>query len=291
MKERIEDLPEEIREHLWEITRTSGLEESDESYRRIGSIWLEKKRLFEQQIRSLRMEEIQRFSGEDARGALILTWSGSLLSLGCRMQGRRWAEYASIRLRKNVPNLALMDDVHLAADPEVNRPAEFDRGPIRSTSALLKIAVCSGDVSFEEQEKRIREATIFLTNGFVKLNRTLALEAEARPDQFTMKTMIAYVAGKNGLSQKQARQVIQDYLLVVETGLLLGERPALGRLGKISLRVRQSRQARVIRNPATGERMTLESRPAVAVPKMHFSEPLKNRAALVEVESDRSEEG
>ena len=149
---------------------------------------------------------------------------------------------------------------------------------MRSTSPLLKIVACDPAVPAEEQEKRIREATIFLTNGFIRINRTVTRPGRDFPEQLTMKSMVTYLARKNELSQKQTRQLIDDYLVMLESGLLLGLRVPIGKMGRLSLRHRAARRARLGINPATGEKITLSAKPEELTPRMTFSRVLKDRA-------------
>jgi len=283
MSDEVRELSATVRSHLKKITRSSGLPDTEESFQKMASVWLEKRRLFEEQIRALDMEEIESFANDDPRGALLLSYSGSLISLGTLSVGGRRVEYASISLRADVPDLVVMDRSGLAGDIRIDSQAQFSSGQVRSTSSLLKIAVCPAEVSPEEQEKRIREATIFLTNGFVKINRTVLSSGQSLPDQFNSKAIIAYLAKKNGLTQKQARQITTDYLTMIESGVLLGERVPLGKIGRLYLKKRPPRKARVVVNPATGKKMTIQARPEEAAPKISFSRSLKGRARQVEL--------
>jgi nucleoid DNA-binding protein len=86
------------------------------------------------------------------------------------------------------------------------------------------------------------------------------------------------------LTQKQARQIITDYLTMIESGMLLGERVPLGKLGRLFLKMRAPRKARVVINPATGRETTIPARPEEAVPRISFSRALKERARRVELE-------
>ena len=267
MSDEIRELSDTVRAHLKKITRSSGLPDTEESFRQMAAVWLEKKRLFEGQIRALDMEEVESFAKDDPRGALLLSYS----------------EYASISLRADVPDLVISEGSELAASLRVDGEATFSSGKVKSTSSLLKIAVCPADVSAEEQDKRIREATIFLTNGFVKINRTVASAGEDLPDQFTSQAIVAYLARKNGLTQRQARQITTDYLTMIESGMLLGERVPLGKIGRLFLKKRGPRKARVVVNPATGKEITVAARPEEAVPRISFSRSLKERARRVEL--------
>jgi nucleoid DNA-binding protein len=283
--ERYEDLPERIQRHLQSITESSGLPPGEESLRRITENWLEKRRLFREQSASLDMHELEEFAVDDPRGVLALTYSGSLVSLGPSSgdggDGRRF-EYASIKLRADVPDLVAEEGIALAEPLQRDRAAVFTGSSIEKSSPVLHLVACEAGVSPADQERRLREATIFLTNGFVKLNRTLTVPA-GEIDHFTTKSMVQYVAKKNGITQTLARQVIDDFLMTAESGALLGERVPLGRLGRIYVGVRPAQKARMGRNPATGEEMLIPAKPESGVPKLSFSKHMKERAAAAEV--------
>jgi nucleoid DNA-binding protein len=76
---------------------------------------------------------------------------------------------------------------------------------------------------------------------------------------------------------------MDDYATLIETGMILGERVPLGKLGKLALRLRPARKPRVGRNPATGEEITIKAKPAMYVPAFSPSSSLKEKAAGVRV--------
>jgi nucleoid DNA-binding protein len=283
MEEHILKLPENIQRHLRGITETSGLPNTEESFALMAEIWLEKKQMFGSQIKTLDMQEVASMAKDDRKPALLLTYSGSLISLGALKEGKRTVEYASIKLRTDVPELAIIPETELVNDVKVDTCLEFSEGPIKSTSSLLTIACCKDNVKIEEQEMRIREASIFLTNGFTKVNRKITIDRGKAPEQFNIKAIAAYIAGKNGITQKQAKQIIDDYLFILEAGLLLGEKITVGRIGKLSLKKRPARKARVIMRPNTHEQMTIPAKPETSVPKLLFSRALKEKAQNVEI--------
>jgi nucleoid DNA-binding protein len=283
MESDFDILPEKIKKHLDEVTKESGLPYKEESVKLITTNWLEKKKMFEDQIKSLDMIEVESFNKDDDRGALLLTYSGSLISLGTLIDKSRHVEYSSIKLRSDVPDIVIMEKTNVSDNLLLDEGVSFTEGKIKSTSNLLKIAVCREDVSIEEQDKRIREATIFLTNSFVYLNRSLSMDGESLPEQFTMKAMIKYVASMNGITQKAAKTIIEDFLYMVECGALLGERVPIGRIGKLFIKKRAAQKARVGINPATGEQITISAKPEMFVPKVGFSKSLKEKAAQVNI--------
>jgi len=277
MGEFLEQVPPAIRSHLAGLARNSGLPEQEETLELLARAWLEKKRMFEAQIKALDMREVESLPAGDGRGALLLTASASLVGVGAARPGGRRLEYASIQLRTDVPHLLVEEAASLEGDLAVGREARFGGGSIHSTSPLLKIAVCDPGVSAEEQEKRLREAAIYLTGGFLRINRTVALPVGA-PEQFSARNLVAYLARKNSLSQKAVRALLEDYHLLLESGLLQGGRVRLGRLGTLHLKMLPARKARVGVNPATGQRITIPARPQQAAPRFAFSRLLKERA-------------
>jgi len=283
-------LPERIRAHLQGILSkgASVLPDTAESLEALARVWVQKRDLFEGQTRSLAMQASNQMAADDPRGALLLTYSGSLISLGTLAEepapALRRVEYASIGLRSDVPDLLVVEQTALAEAIAVDREVRFASGPMRSSSPVLTIAACSPEVGREEQDKRVREATIFLTNGFVRLNRTVLPPDAAGPEQFTLRNIVAYLAGKNQLTQKLTRQLLQDYLTVIESGILLGEKVPLGRLGRLFLVKRRARKARLGINPATGERLTIPARPAEPAPRMRFSASLRQKARQIELD-------
>lgn len=282
MEKNFDELPEIIKQHLKSITESSGLSDPD-ALSKITNNWLEKKEMFEEQIKSLDMIEIDLFPKDDKRAALMLTYSGSLISLGMLRDNARWVEYSSIKLRSDVPNILIKEDARIAADTGIDKTLEFESGPLKSTSQLLKIAVCKDEVGMDEQDMRIREATIFLTNAFIKINRTISIETDLMAAQFTMKSIISHIAGKNGITNIKVKKIIDDFILILESGMLLGEKVPLGRLGRMRLRLRAAQKARIGRNPRTGEEVTIKAKPETLVPKMAFSRYLKKRSATAKI--------
>lgn len=283
MKEtRFDDLPEAIRKQLLSLIQDTGLPGSEETRDRLAVIWEEKYRLFTGQIGSLGMELVPELGRDDPRGAVLLTYSGSLISLGPVRGKSRWLEYASIKLRTDVPELVRGDKASLSGPIRLDQAAVFEGCPVKRSSALFRIAVCPEGLSADDQERRIREATIYLTNGFVKLNRTHSLEPVAEVDQFTSKAIIGYIAKKNGVTQLAARGLIEDYLSMVETGMLLGERVSVGKLGSASLRYQAARKARLTKNLRTGQELLIPAKPACLAPKFTFSQAVRDKASSVD---------
>ena len=153
MEDVINNLPENIKAHLYSVTKTCGLPDTEESFIKIALNWIKNKSMFEDQIKSLDMEEVESLTKDNPKAALLLTYSGSLISMGCKKENSRWIEYASIKLRNDVPDVVPVSETNLAGDIRIDSGVAFMSGPIKKTSSLLKIAICQGDVREIEQEK------------------------------------------------------------------------------------------------------------------------------------------
>jgi hypothetical protein len=173
MGEKLSQLPSEIQIHIKGITQSAGLPDEPESYERIAQAWLEKKQTFEEQISSRGMIELDTLAVDDPKGAVVLTYSGSLVLIGPLMNGSRKAAYNSIGIRKNVPDAMVKENAILAADIKVGAPIGFEVGPVKSTSAVFKIAVCEDKLEAEEQADKISEVTVIMTNEFININKAL----------------------------------------------------------------------------------------------------------------------
>lgn len=173
MGENLDQVPEKIREHIRRITASSGLPNTEDSVERIAEGWLEKKAMFERRMTENGMTEVMLMDGEDSHGALIFTYSGSLLTIGPATETGRTVEYSSIGLRQDVPDRAVADESSPKGDILVDSVAEFTNGPVEKSSPVLAIAVVGEDLDPEEEQDLLSEVTQLLTEDFVGVNKTI----------------------------------------------------------------------------------------------------------------------
>jgi hypothetical protein len=162
-----------IQEHVRQLMKPSGLPEGDESLESLASAWLEKKDAFEGEVAAQGMEEVDFFAKDEERGALAMTYSGSLVNIGPLVDGKRLCEYSSIGLRKDVPQAATEESCSLESDIESDAPASFTKGPVRKTSPILKIAMFKKSMAPEKEEEKLSEVTQILSDNFVEVNKTV----------------------------------------------------------------------------------------------------------------------
>ncbi len=280
--ENINSIPENIENHLKGLL--SMTDDTELTLDDLKNVWIEKENLFERQTRSLGMVPLDQFAPDDPRGAILLTYSGSLISIYSAEDNFRKIEYASIKMRRDVPDVVIMEKTSLNEPVKINSPVSFSQGDIKKTSAVYKILSFEKDVPRQDQDKRISEAVIFLTNGFVKINRTLPTAAdEQSPDQFDTRSIVKYIADTNNLTQKQVKEILEDYISILKSGLILSGRVSLGNIGNLYTKVQKPQSARVMKVPSTGEEIMVNAKPEMYVPKISFSKKLKQEISEIEV--------
>ena len=181
MSDVLTQIPEIIQNHIRDITKSSGLPDNDESVAQIAMAWIEKKNSFEEKIESMNMEEIDSLEKDNEKGAIALTYSGSLLNIGPNSDDGRNVEYASIGLRKDVPDIITNEGCKLASDLIIDEKVEFEAArPVKSTSQIFKIAVCKdSDISQEEEEEILKKTATVIMDDFVEVNKTIMIDEES----------------------------------------------------------------------------------------------------------------
>lgn len=179
MSDYLSTLPENIQAHIKNITKTAGLPEGDESVEKMAEVWCEKERIFEEKTENLGLEEVEALEAGDERAALLMTYSGSLISIGALYDGVRKVDYTSIGIRKDVPDTLELEGNELTSDVIIDEGVEFKSGPIRKTSPIYKIIICREEnLDAEEQEEMIKTAATVIMDDFVEVNKTLILDDE-----------------------------------------------------------------------------------------------------------------
>ncbi len=162
-----------IQSHVKLIAKTSGLPVNDETYELLASAWVEKKQCFEDAIAENSLEEVPFFALDDAKGALVLTYSGSLINIGPLVDGKRRAEYTSVGLRTDVPKTAVEENTVVSTDVETDNVVVFTKGPIQQSSPVFKIAVSTEKMEADEEEELLTRVSQEVTEEFVEVNKTI----------------------------------------------------------------------------------------------------------------------
>jgi ABC-type enterochelin transport system substrate-binding protein len=173
MGQFFDQIPEPVQDHIRQITKTSGLGETDEAVEMISQAWLEKRQIFENRVKENHLDEVESYAPDEARGALLMTYSGSIISVGPLSNGSRNIEYASIGLRDDVPERAAHDEGRVGGEISVDSIAEFNPGPISKSSAIFMIAVPREEMELEEEEELLSNVTQVITEDFVEVNKTI----------------------------------------------------------------------------------------------------------------------
>lgn len=166
-------LSPEIQQHLKQIAKTSGLPEGDERLEQLAVAWRDKETIFEKTLADNKLVDVAFFGRTEPKGALVLTWSGSILNIGPLVDGNRRCDYTSIGLRTDVPPSATEAASDLSADLEVDEPVQFSKGPIKTSSPAYKIAIASEVLEPEVEEAMLTQVSQDLAEDFATVNKTV----------------------------------------------------------------------------------------------------------------------
>lgn len=171
MGEYLEQLPERIREHVRQLVEPAGLAGVDGADEQLAQGWTEKHRAFERHTAERGMVTADSFAASEYAGALVMTYSGSIVSIGPVVDGVRDVAYASIGVRRDVPQMSVKQDSRLATDVVRDRVVEFDEGPVLKTSPVFAIAVFQKALPPAKEHAALIEVTQVLTERFVDINK------------------------------------------------------------------------------------------------------------------------
>lgn len=174
MGQYFDQIPAELQNHVKGLVKSVKVEEGVDALEKVSQAWLEKKAVFEEKIREMNMDEVEKLAADDAKGALALTYSGSLVNIGPLIDGVRNVKYASIGFRTNTPESAESEKSKLTSDLAAGSIVSFAGGPVKSTSQIFKIAVCRDeDLSPEEEQQTIFDAGSLIEEEFIEVNKTV----------------------------------------------------------------------------------------------------------------------
>lgn len=174
MGEYFDQIPANLQNHVKGLVKSVQVEEGVDALEKVSQAWLEKKAVFEEKIGEMNMEEVDSLAAEDAKGALALTYSGSLVNIGPVVDGVRNVKYSSIGFRTNTPESAESEKSKLNGDVTLDSIISFTGGPVKSTSQIFKIAVCKDEeLSPEEEQQTIFDAGTMIEEEFIEVNKTM----------------------------------------------------------------------------------------------------------------------
>lgn len=176
MGTEINELPVAIQDHLKKLVKTAGLPDTDESYERMAHSWVEKENYFDEETTKQGLNKVDALEMDDSRGAVVLTYSGSLVIIGPLMDGSRSVGYSSIGIRKDVPETATNEKSKLAHGVKINEPIDFEEGPVQKTSPIYKIAVTNYELAPVQQKELVSDVNDILVTQFVEVNKTVIFQ-------------------------------------------------------------------------------------------------------------------
>ena len=170
-------LPKEVRNHLSSLSGISDLTASPAVQDLLADAWLQKEKIFMEQVHLYQMRIESSIPKNEKRAYLILTYSGSILGVGPEEKSNRHRViYASIGIRKDVPEKLIQENLKIRTDITIDHEVEFSGGSLKKSSPVYKIAVMPELMNPGDQTKQIEDATRVMTQEFVNINNTIIPE-------------------------------------------------------------------------------------------------------------------
>ena len=177
MENNFSKISEKVQNHLKRLSASIQLTDSlEDPLEILAGGWLEKDEGFNNTINENEMELTDIYSASEARGGLIITYSGSLISLGTLEEQGREVEYTSIGYRTDVPDFLVQSNAVLAEDAKQDEALRFKNGPIEKSSPVYKIALVKKSLEKKEANELLTQLTHQLTEEFIEINKTLISE-------------------------------------------------------------------------------------------------------------------
>ena len=176
MGTNFESLVPEVQTHIKNLVKTAKLDDNDESLELLSGGWLDKQQSFYEQTKKREMEEVDEFNIDDPRGALLMTYSGSLINIGPEQNDFRDVEYFSIGLRNDVPESAAEEESVLGSSISKGASVMFEKGPILKSSPVYSIAVVREEMEPEAEAGLLDEVTMLIAEDFAEINKTTIQE-------------------------------------------------------------------------------------------------------------------
>jgi hypothetical protein len=173
MGEYMDKIPAHLHDHLRGLIKASKMQDDEESLEKIAKGWVEKFEAFEDEIAKQNMEEVETLAKDEPKGALALTYSGSLVNIGPLSDDGRTVMYTSIGLRTDAPDRAEKSGSELEMDVKVDDVIKFKKGPVKSTSKIYKIAILKGNLSVEQQEDNLTKVMTDIEDIMLDVNKTI----------------------------------------------------------------------------------------------------------------------
>lgn len=170
MGENLDRLPDRVREHVRKLVEPAGLSDVENADEMLAEGWLEKHEAFERHTADRGMKLVDSFAKDEMGGALVMTYSGSIVSIGPLVDGERDVAYASIGVRRDVPQMSVKQDSRLAADVAADKVCELAEGPVQRTSPVFALAVFQKALPPAKENAALVEVTQVLTERFVDIN-------------------------------------------------------------------------------------------------------------------------
>jgi hypothetical protein len=175
MEDVLAKMPPALSKHIESLMNISGFDTDPVARKKFIRNWLKKKAFFDKIVEHQGFRLTERIEPGSKEGIIILTYSGSLLTLSPEeAEGKREMVYNSIEMRKDVV-VKTEDKAALVVFPiEIHKPMESRTGKIKKTSPVLSMAIEEAPPANDTNgNKRMRTIGELIAKAFLIVNKEL----------------------------------------------------------------------------------------------------------------------
>ncbi len=175
MADILTKMPPALSKHIESLMSLGGFDTEPATKKKFVRYWLRKKAFFDKIIEHQGFKLVQRIEAGFKDGIIVLTYSGSLLTLSPESaDGKRELVYNSIELRKDVAPKTEDKAAEIILPIELHKSIEARAGKIKKTSPVLAIAIeATPMIEREGIGKRIRIIGERISRALLLVNKEL----------------------------------------------------------------------------------------------------------------------
>jgi hypothetical protein len=142
MEDVLSKMPGALSKHIESLMSSCGFDTDPQLRKKFIRNWLKKKAFFDKIVEHQGFRLTDRIGADFKEGIILLTYSGSLLTLSPETgDGKRELVYSSIEMRKDVAVKTEDRDARIDFPLVIHKPMTAPEGKIKKTSPILSLAI------------------------------------------------------------------------------------------------------------------------------------------------------
>ena len=181
MSDILSKMPKKLSDHLIKLAEQCGLYKNKKDFDRFINSWLTKKAIFDKTVEKNGLKIVDSVKKSFSSGIIILTYSGSFLTLAPLNNQVREITYTNLGFRNAIPSDIYDENGNLLRDVKNNEIINLKCGPIKATSPVVSIALyAENKFSNDEIKNFLNQLGKKIGNFFYTQNKKLFKKSDEK---------------------------------------------------------------------------------------------------------------